>query len=115
MAKQPWEIPDPPQVGDATNDITFQAVGAALSQWEYFEGYLSLTFSYLIGAGYKNVAAMRAYGSVQTFRGRHDMIENAAEIYFLYNAEDEIKSELKGVLNAGLVNLRLEEMKLPME
>jgi hypothetical protein len=67
MAKQPWEVPDPPATGDATNDITFCAVGRALSQWEWFEGNLSLAFSYLIGSGYGNIAALRAYGSVETF------------------------------------------------
>jgi len=62
MAKQPWAVPDPPATGDAKNDITFRAVGAAPSQWEWFEGNLSFAFSHLIGSGYGNVAASRAYG-----------------------------------------------------
>ena len=88
MSKQPWEVPDPPTDGDETNDITFRAVGAALSQWEWFEGNLSIAFSYLIGTPGLNVAAMRAYGSVETFRGRANMIEKAAEVYFRYHVID---------------------------
>lgn len=82
MSRQPWEVPDPPIVGDATQDITFRAVGAALSNWEWFEGNLSLAFSFLIGAGYGNVAALRAYGSVETFRGRANMIQRGGGSLF---------------------------------
>ena len=98
MAKQPWEVPDPPTRGDSSNDITFRAVGAALSQWEFFEGNLTLAFSYLVGTGYGNIAAVRAYGSVETFRGRANMIESAAEVYFKYTLDPELQSLLNGVL-----------------
>ena len=105
MSKQPWEVPDPPPVGDATADITFRAVGAALSNWEWFEGNLSLTFSFLIGAGYGNVAASRAYGSVETFRGRATMIQRAAEVYFRHDADDQMQAGLEEVLNRALNQL----------
>jgi hypothetical protein len=98
MAKQPWEVPEPPKNGDATNDITFRAVGQALSQWEWFEGNLSLAFSYLIGSGYGNVAAIRAYGSVETFRGRANMIETAAEVYFRYSRNEHLSSAISDLL-----------------
>ena len=94
MAKQPWEIPDPPQIGDAENNITFRAVGAALSTWEWFEGHLALSFSYLVGSGYGNVAAIRAYGSVESFRGRANMIEEAAEVYFKHIRDEELQSSI---------------------
>jgi hypothetical protein len=99
MAKEPWDVPDPPKVGDASNDITFQAVGEALSQWEFFEGNLSLAFSFLLGSGYGNLAAGRSYGSVESFRGRVQLIEAAAEVYFKYNVDKELYSDLKKLLN----------------
>ena len=98
MTKQPWEVPDPPRIGDATSDITFRAVGAALSQWEYFEGNLSLAFSFLIGSGYGNVAALRAYGSVESFRGRANMIEEAGEVYFKYEPDEKLQASIKELL-----------------
>jgi hypothetical protein len=98
MAKQPWEVPDPPAQGDPSADDTFRAVGAALSQWEHFEGNLTLAFSYLIGAGYGNIAATRAYGSVETFRGRANMIETAAEVYFRHTPDPRLQSLLAELL-----------------
>jgi hypothetical protein len=98
MAKQPWEVPDIPTHGDASTDITFRAVGAALSQWEFFEGNLTLAFSYLIGTGYGNLAAVRAYGSVETFRGRGNMIESAAEVYFKYTLDPDLQLLLNEIL-----------------
>jgi hypothetical protein len=50
MTKAPWDV-GPPDIGDKSESITFQAVGAALNRWEWFEVELSLVFSFLIGAG----------------------------------------------------------------
>jgi hypothetical protein len=101
MTKQPWEVPEPPKVGDATQDVTFRAVGNALSSWEWFEGNLSLAFSFLVGAGYGNIAALRAYGSVETFRGRAQMIERAAEVYFKHNNDETTERALEDVLKSA--------------
>jgi hypothetical protein len=98
MAKQPWEVPDLPTHGDQSKDDTFRAVGAALSQREYFEGNLTSAFSYLIGSGYGNIAALRAYGSVETFRGRANMIETAAEVYLRYNPDAALQSLLDEII-----------------
>lgn len=98
MQQQPWDF-DPPQVGDANQDMTFRSIGAALSQWEYFEGNLSLCFSYLIGSGYGNMAALRSYGSVESFRGRAFMIRTAAEVYFKTTANDRLHADLTSLLN----------------
>ena len=80
------------------HDITFRAIGQALSQWEYFEGNLSLTFSYLLGTGYGNLAALRAYGSVESFRGRANLLEHAAEVYFEFKPNDDLHKLLSGLL-----------------
>jgi hypothetical protein len=104
MAKQPWEVPDPPENGDATHDVTFAAVGEALSKWEWFEGNLSLVFSCLLGTGYGNMAALRAYGSVESFRGRATLIEHAAEVHFKYKPSDALHGDLKNLLRMALNN-----------
>jgi hypothetical protein len=111
MDKQSWEIPDPPAVGDPTEDITFRAVGMALSQWEWFEGNLSLAFSYLIGAGFGNFGALRAYGTVESFRGRANMLWEAADVYFKLNRDERTESALSDLLKrAGKFSTRRNEI-----
>jgi hypothetical protein len=104
MAKKAWEVPDPPESGDATHDVTFAAVGEALSKWEWFEANLSLVFSCLLGTGYGNMAALRAYGSVESFRGRANLIEHAAEVYFKYKPNDDLHADLKNLLRTAVNN-----------
>jgi hypothetical protein len=94
MTKDTWDKRDPPEEGDPSIDITFAAVGRALSQWELFEGHLSLMFSYLIGSGYGNVAALRAYGSVESFRGRSKLIDTATEVYFRLKPNKDLEERL---------------------
>jgi hypothetical protein len=98
MPKQPWGIPDPPQMGDASNEITFAAVGEALSQWEFFEGNLSLAFSLLLDIGYENLAAQRAYGSVESFRGRANLVQEAADVYFKQVKDETTYGNLTALL-----------------
>ena len=104
MNKQPWDV-DPPETGDKSEDITFQAVGAALTQWEWFEGNLSLAFSFLIGVSHGNLAAIRAYGAIETFRGRANMIQRAAEVYFRQQPDDIQEAQLTKILNLALRHL----------
>jgi hypothetical protein len=82
---KPWDIPPiPDDEGDAAPDITFAAVGRALTNWERFESQLSQLFVVMVGAKpWAALAAMRAYGSIQTFRGRAEMLTAAAETFFL--------------------------------
>ena len=81
---KPW---DPPPLaldsGDVSASVTYEAVGRALSQWEKFESELAALFAVFVGGHPTSVPpAIRAYGSIQTFRGRADMIEAAAEAFF---------------------------------
>jgi hypothetical protein len=77
-----WDIPPPPQIGDASEDITFTSVGRALTRWEEFEVVFASLFSALVATKDNNAAAIRAYGSVITFRGRAEMVRAAAEVHF---------------------------------
>jgi hypothetical protein len=79
---KPWDIPPLPIRGDANKQDTFSAVGMALSQWEYFEGYLGLFYGLVVGAKTHTSPSMRAYGAVSTFSTRLDMIKEASSAYF---------------------------------
>lgn len=79
---KPWDVPPPPTHGDPVDDLTFAAVGRALSHWERFERVLSILFAEFVGDQDDDLPAVRAYGAVATFRGRVEMIRAAAEAYF---------------------------------
>jgi hypothetical protein len=78
--------------GDDQLYTTYGAVGAALTQWELFEAYLSLVFGVLIGLDRESMAAHRAYGSVLSFNGRLSMVKAAAEAYFLEHPHAELQA-----------------------
>jgi hypothetical protein len=46
---KPWDRPPFPKTGDASDDITYAAVGRALSQCENFELDLAGIFSLVVG------------------------------------------------------------------
>jgi hypothetical protein len=98
MTINPWDIPPLPKKGDASKSITYEAVGLALSNWESFEFGLGLIFITLLRAD-EGIAARRAYGSIITFRGRLEMIEAAAEAYFLIHRAPRVKADFRSLMN----------------
>jgi hypothetical protein len=93
----PWDPPPLPERGDATEDITFAAVGRALTGWEIFEQSFALLFAVILGAQ-PSYAAMRAYGSVLTFRGRSEMVKQAAEAHFQQFPNRDVLAQLRQLL-----------------
>lgn len=81
-ASHPWDTPPRPARGDKDDWETFAGVGQALSQWEYFEGYLGLLYGLLTGDDKATAPGMRAYGAVSAFGTRIDMINEAARAYY---------------------------------
>jgi hypothetical protein len=94
----PWDIP-PPEVGDASEDITFASVGRALTRWEEFEVMFAQLFSTLVSKEDHSAAAMRAYGSVITFRGRAEMVRAAAEVHFMLFPNTDLQKTFKAFYN----------------
>jgi hypothetical protein len=94
----PWDVAPAPNEGDKSEDVTFAAVGRALSNWEYFEGYFSMVFSYLVGAGAESLAAIRAYGTVMASSTRQQMVQSAAEVYFRRNPSTDLENKLRELL-----------------
>lgn len=95
---KPWDqIPRPPK-GDVTADITYTAVGRALSSWEYFESEFSKLFIRFLGLNSDNLPAIRAYGSVLAFQGRMAMVERAAEAFFFAKPSNELKAAVGNII-----------------
>lgn len=93
-ALKPWDIPLAPTEGDADKNVTFAAVGSALSAWEKLEESVTKIFSDLVSPDQTSLAAERAYGSVLSFRGRADLVDAAADAAFFLSPNDPLKAAL---------------------
>lgn len=81
---KPWHLPAREADGDESPDQLYTAVGKALSNWEQIENQLANLFATLVGAKIKaNPApAVRAYGTIVSFKSRSAMLDAAARAYF---------------------------------
>jgi hypothetical protein len=79
---KPWDPPPFPAKGDQDVRNTYEWIGRALTEWESFEANFGAIFGILVGDPNIISPAMRAYGSVLTFRGRVDMTTAAAKAFF---------------------------------
>ena len=105
--RRPW-----PTIGDRELDITYAAVGRALSSWERFEGILSLLFSAFV-VNMEREGARRAYSAVRTFEGRAEMLKAASEAYFMNSPMRTNSLPLSSFSRSPRI-LRRAETTLPM-
>lgn len=84
VQNKPWDVPPQPQFEtlDSKAGTLYEAVGRSLTTWETVEEHLASLFSVILGHSAPLYTAVRAYGSIQTFRGRNEMLTAAAEAYF---------------------------------
>lgn len=95
---KPWDRPLNAELGDELEDATYAAIGRALSSWERFELAMGGLFSRFLGVGGDTLPAIRAYGSVTTFRGRADMIQAASEAYFFARPHGDLSPRVASLL-----------------
>lgn len=100
MAKAPNPFGRPPLApkGDDKADTLFLAVGQTLTSWESTEYAFARLFGVLISPTTRSYSARRAYGSLQSARGRKDLLENAAENFFRHFPDAETEAEIDMVL-----------------
>jgi hypothetical protein len=86
---KPWDIRRLSPTGSATAEEVYQAVGHALSKWEFAETQFSDLYLCFIDAYYGRPygisprrAALRAYGSVVSFASRAEIVETAGKVFF---------------------------------
>jgi hypothetical protein len=97
--------------GEETDTAIFEAVGRATSDWEYFEAYFGLLFGALVEAPDHTGAAMRAYGTVQSFKARSAMVVAAAKAYFLRHPRSEFETQFNDLIGwAGALSGRRNEI-----
>jgi hypothetical protein len=98
----PWDVRARANQGDTLPSATFEAVGRALSSWESFEEMFSYIFSTLVGTAPHDIRALRAYGSILTFKGRAEMISAACEAFFFENPQAELEAEINAIVKAAV-------------
>jgi hypothetical protein len=82
----PWDMLPVSPTGDFDEKHLFECVGRALSEWEQVEAGCAEIFAALVMSPKKKThlaPAIRAYGTIVSFRGRAEMIRAAADAYFL--------------------------------
>lgn len=80
----PWDIPPTKARGDKTPVPIYTAVGLAMSAWEFIETDLSSMFAVFSGATTwtATAPAVRAYGSIVSYRARREALTAAARAFF---------------------------------
>lgn len=106
-----WDMPPLPEKGDWSECGLYESIGRALSAWEAFESDLAGVFTALLSPSLFLLPAERAYGSILTFRGRSEMIEAAAEAFFIAKPNRRKHHILKAILKkAGRYSARRNEI-----
>ena len=83
----PWDVPKYTEdaQGDRDSKVLFAAVGEALTEWEHVEAECAELFGVLVSVSRLQThhsPAIRAYGTVVSFRSRCEMISAASIGYF---------------------------------
>jgi hypothetical protein len=106
----PWDVPPKSKIPtdyDVKPEALYEAVGSALSSWQYVEDTVALIFKALVSDGIPNNTyepskspAERAYGSVISFEARATMVAVAAEAFFYKNPHTDYEKQLRELLKA---------------
>jgi hypothetical protein len=97
---KPWDPRPWPTRGDDSIEILYAAAGRALSQWERYEGTLSLLFSAFVATALTQ-AARRAYHAVRPFDGRVNVLRAAAEAYFAEKPDPDLLMRFEEILHSA--------------
>jgi hypothetical protein len=94
----PWDIPPFPEHGDPSADLTFAAVGRAMSEWEELELYLARLYAKFLGIPPIKAIAIPEYRDVANFHSRATAIQKAATKYFVSHPNQDREGEFAQVL-----------------
>jgi hypothetical protein len=92
LTPEDFAVPSIPEIGDRRKDKIHLAAGRAIHQWEYVEHHLGSLFGILLGTVIP-MGALRVYGATTGFSVRQQMLMQAAEALFHYNANDDLHTE----------------------
>ena len=91
---KPWALLGYRSCGDGSVEPIYAAVGKALSQWEELENRLASLFAFFVGdVPGDDAPAVRAYGTVISFRSRCGMVNAAARAYFHKHPDEGLEAK----------------------
>src|SRR5215211_3239412 len=126
--RNPLDRPEKfPERGDDDVIRLYTAIGIALTHWEIAENAFAHLFGTLVSPAKVSFPAERAYASVQSARGRKELILAAAEVFAdlldwfeefrLYHRKDgkvvKIGDDLMSATRYGVMMLRYAELTTP--
>jgi hypothetical protein len=85
LRPNPWDIPPQPDRGDVDENALFAEIGKALTEWEQVDAACAELFAVFVSVARSSIhhdPAIRAYGTVVSYRGRCEMLRAAADAYF---------------------------------
>ena len=94
----PWDIPPFPAHGDSSPELTFAAVGRAMTEWEELELYLARLYAKFLGIPPIKAIAIPEYRDVANFHSRAATIQKAATTYFVSHPNQDREGEFEKVL-----------------
>jgi hypothetical protein len=96
---KPWDVRSRlPDQGDPTDDVTYAAVGRALSRWEKLEVELAGLYAILTGRSKFDMTAIRAYGSGRIFADRMTGLATVACPYFVRNSGQKEEAAFESIV-----------------
>jgi hypothetical protein len=93
-----WDIPPFPEHGDVSADLTYAAVGRAMSEWEELELYLARLYAKFLKIHPIRAIAVTEYRNAAIFRVRANVIEKAADKYFVSHPDQEREADFQQLL-----------------
>ncbi|MGC2414171.1 MAG: hypothetical protein WA459_15915 [Stellaceae bacterium] len=94
----PWDLPPFPDHGDTNADLTYAAVGRAMSEWEEVELYLARLYAAFLGIPPIEAIARPEYTRVAVARERSRVIEEVAHAYFVRHPDQTLESEFETLI-----------------
>jgi hypothetical protein len=88
-----WDIPQKPEHGDNSPDLTFAAVGRALSTWERLDLEFAVLYATLLGISPPEAIKLPEYRNENTFLGRVGVIERAFDTYSVKHHDQAIEGD----------------------
>lgn len=99
LTPEDFKIPPIPPVGERRKDKIHLAAGRAIHQWEVVEFHLGQLFADLLGTTIP-VGALRAYGAMSAFNVRQQMLMHAADAFFHYAPNDELRARFNRIVKS---------------
>ena len=94
-----WDIPPYPGYGDKDANVTYAAVGRALSTWEELETNLAVLYARFLGVSPKEATSRSEYANAGTFRGRSNQVREAACLFFVRHSSQHLEGYFDNLIS----------------